>query len=239
MWMQVFRLVFVQKWTENGQGLCGTSVNQTQVYVAMHIYLYQFVLQFMLPATAIFFCNIVILYRIYHLRYGTNQLLRRDVGTGTLQQQAAEPSRRHLLQAPHHPAAPTQSPHHSAPAAAGVGQASKHQNQQQQPSSSIPLQRQVGYSTCNAGRVAGRREKEWGKKRRIEKGKERKRRLEAGRGNSWRYLTINMHLHCAKPCRVTRPTRDPTSGSILSRFIKATELLRALTTPSLCRWQRY
>ncbi len=118
--VQVFRLVFVQKSTENGRGLCGTSANQTHVYVTMHIYLYQFVLQFMLPATVIFVCNIVILYRIYRVRYGTNHYLRRDAGT------AAEPSRRQLLNAP-------------VPAAAA--QLSKHQ-QTQQPSAS-PLQRQV------------------------------------------------------------------------------------------------
>jgi hypothetical protein len=174
-----------------------SSQSDTRLRCKMHIYLYQFVLQFMLPATAIFICNIVILYRIYHLRYGTNQLLRRDVGTGTVQQQAAEPSRRHLLQAPHHPAAPTQSPHPSAPAAAGVGQASTHQNQQQQPSASIPLQRQVGYSTCNAGRVAGGREEEWGKRGRIEKGRQRKRRF---RGWQRQQLALSHDQNASSLC---------------------------------------
>ena len=64
---QIFRLVIIEKDFENG--ICTPAENHLHVYIAMHIYMYQLVLQFMLPALLIFICNITILYKIRRLRH--------------------------------------------------------------------------------------------------------------------------------------------------------------------------
>lgn len=61
---QIFRLIVI----ENVQGICGAPDRYGFVYVALHIYLYQVVLQFMLPAVLILICNLSILRKIRQLK---------------------------------------------------------------------------------------------------------------------------------------------------------------------------
>ncbi|KAK2160973.1 hypothetical protein LSH36_123g01005 [Paralvinella palmiformis] len=63
---QTFRLIVLEQ-DENGD--CVAPRRYQAVYVALHIYLYQLVLQFMLPALLILVCNLVILYKIRRLRF--------------------------------------------------------------------------------------------------------------------------------------------------------------------------
>ena len=53
---------------ENHQGQCTAPEKYLQVYVALHIYMYQLVLKFMLPAILIVGCNLSILYKVRQLR---------------------------------------------------------------------------------------------------------------------------------------------------------------------------
>lgn len=61
---QIFRLIVV----ENVQGHCGAPDRYGFVYLALHIYLYQIILQFMLPAVLILICNLSILRKIRQLK---------------------------------------------------------------------------------------------------------------------------------------------------------------------------
>ena len=63
---QIFRLIVIEK---DSKGLaCKASSGYTQIYVAMHIYLYQLVLLFFFPALLILICNLSVLYKIRQMR---------------------------------------------------------------------------------------------------------------------------------------------------------------------------
>ena len=66
---QIFRLIVIEK----EHGICTASENYLQVYVALHIYLYQLILKFMLPAIIIVTCNVTIFYKIRQLRYSVTR----------------------------------------------------------------------------------------------------------------------------------------------------------------------
>ena len=64
---QIFRLIIMEK--SDNQKLCTAPNRYLHIYVAMHIYMYQLILQFMLPALLVLICNLSILYKIRRLRY--------------------------------------------------------------------------------------------------------------------------------------------------------------------------
>ena len=66
---QVFRLVVIKK----DEDICTAAAEYIHIYVPMHIYMYQLVLQFMLPACIILGCNIAILYKIRGMRRQLSQ----------------------------------------------------------------------------------------------------------------------------------------------------------------------
>ena len=61
---QIFRLIVIEK----SKGACVSADKYRKIYVAMHIYLYQLVLQFMLPALLILILNMSILFKIRSLK---------------------------------------------------------------------------------------------------------------------------------------------------------------------------
>ena len=61
---QIFRLIVIEK----SDGVCASADKYQKIYVAMHIYLYQLVLQFMLPAMLILILNMSILVKIRSLK---------------------------------------------------------------------------------------------------------------------------------------------------------------------------
>lgn len=63
---QIFRLIAIEK-SEKHRG-CSSSKKYQKIYVAMHIYLYQLILQFMLPALLILILNMSILFKIQSLK---------------------------------------------------------------------------------------------------------------------------------------------------------------------------
>ena len=63
---QIFRLIVIEK--SEKHRACSSSERYQKIYVAMHIYLYQLVLQFMLPALLILILNMSILYKIRSLK---------------------------------------------------------------------------------------------------------------------------------------------------------------------------
>ena len=63
---QIFRLIIIEK----NNGICTAPERYLNIYVTLHIYMYQLVLKFMLPAVLIVVCNLTILYKIRQLRYG-------------------------------------------------------------------------------------------------------------------------------------------------------------------------
>ena len=66
---QIFRLVIVEK----GEYSCTAPEKYLHIYVAMHIYMYQLVMQFLLPAMLIMIFNVTILYKIRMLRRQVTQ----------------------------------------------------------------------------------------------------------------------------------------------------------------------
>ena len=76
---QIFRLIIIEK--DEKDSLCIAPTRYLHIYVVMHIYMYQLVLQFMLPAILILVCNLTILWKIRRLQYmvakhGTNHSVR-------------------------------------------------------------------------------------------------------------------------------------------------------------------
>ena len=63
---QTFRLIILE---QDEHGDCVAPQRYQAVFVALHIYLYQLVLQFMLPALLILICNLIILYKIRRLKF--------------------------------------------------------------------------------------------------------------------------------------------------------------------------
>ena len=61
---QIFRLIVIEK----DRGICTAPERYLNIYVALHIYMYQLILQFMLPAVLIVVCNFTILYKIRQLQ---------------------------------------------------------------------------------------------------------------------------------------------------------------------------
>ena len=61
---QIFRLIVIEK---TGP-VCSSAKKYLKIYIAMHIYLYQLVLLFSLPAVIILVCNMMILCKIMKLR---------------------------------------------------------------------------------------------------------------------------------------------------------------------------
>lgn len=68
---QIFRLVIITK--DSVQPLCTAQDKYLHIYLIMHIYLYQLVLQFLLPAILILICNMTILWKIRRLRYSVSK----------------------------------------------------------------------------------------------------------------------------------------------------------------------
>jgi hypothetical protein len=66
---QIFRLIVIEK----EHGICTSPKRYLHVYVALHVYMYQLALQFMLPAVLIVVCNLTILYKIRQLRYSVTR----------------------------------------------------------------------------------------------------------------------------------------------------------------------
>ena len=67
---QIFRLILVGKYEKD---CMAQEKNILQIYVALHVYVYQLVLQFLIPVLVITVCNFVILHRIKQLRYSVNK----------------------------------------------------------------------------------------------------------------------------------------------------------------------
>ena len=63
---QIFRLIVIEK--SDIYNVCMAAKKYRKIYVAMHIYLYQLVLQFMLPAVLILILNMTILYKIRSMK---------------------------------------------------------------------------------------------------------------------------------------------------------------------------
>ena len=83
---QIFRLVVVEN---DADGLCTAPERYRYVYVVLHIYMYQLLLQFLLPTTIIVVCNLTILRKIRQLRHGAAAAVGRRSTTGEAAAQAA------------------------------------------------------------------------------------------------------------------------------------------------------
>ncbi|ELU11151.1 hypothetical protein CAPTEDRAFT_192800 [Capitella teleta] len=78
---KIFRLIII----ESDHGQCVAPKHYRHIYVALHIYMYQLVLQFMLPAILILACNLSILVKIRRLRVSS---LRMNGNMHQMSQQA-------------------------------------------------------------------------------------------------------------------------------------------------------
>lgn len=63
---QIFRLIVIEK--SETHSTCSSAEKYRKIYVAMHIYMYQLILQFMLPAVLILIMNMIILCKVRSLK---------------------------------------------------------------------------------------------------------------------------------------------------------------------------
>ena len=68
---QIFRLIVIEK--TNGGNSCGSAEKYLKIFVAMHVYVSQLVLQFLLPALLIMVLNLIILYKIHSMKANISQ----------------------------------------------------------------------------------------------------------------------------------------------------------------------
>ena len=68
---QIFRLIVYKKDPMSGD--CDVPQDYIHIYLAMHIYLYQLLLQFSIPALLVIICNTLILLKIAKLRRGVKE----------------------------------------------------------------------------------------------------------------------------------------------------------------------